>query len=141
MNTAAEFTRVRRVLAALFALGSLGTATELVLMEHTEGVWQNLPLVLIAGAGLAMPALAIWPGRAQLRSLQIVLSLFVVSGVAGILLHYRGNSEFERELNPDAAGIELFWQSMKGATPALAPGTMILLGALGFVYVRLNGRE
>src|SRR5688572_31007776 len=112
MDTAAgELTVLRRVLAALFALGSLGTATELLLMEHTEGVWQNVPLVLIAGGGLAMAALAIRPGRAQLRALQIILGLFIASGLAGILLHYLGNSEFELELNPDARGIELFWES------------------------------
>ena len=47
----------------------------------------------------------------------------------------------ERELNPDLSGVALFSESMRGATPALAPGTMILLGALGFGYAYLIGRE
>ena len=37
--------------------------------------------------------------------------------------------------------MELFRESMKGATPALAPGTMMLLGALGFGYVYLIEQE
>jgi hypothetical protein len=46
-------------------------------------------------------------------------------------LHYQGNVEFERELAPDASGLPLVWEALKGATPALAPGTMMLLGAVG----------
>jgi hypothetical protein len=49
--------------------------------------------------------------------------------------------EFERELNPDASGFSLFRDAMMGATPALAPGTMILLGAVGWAYGRLNALE
>ena len=56
---------------------------------------------------------------------------FVLSDVAGVALHYQGNVEFELELQPDASGLPLVWQALKGATPALAPGTMMLLGALG----------
>ncbi|MGH9257429.1 MAG: hypothetical protein ACRD3C_22945 [Vicinamibacterales bacterium] len=134
---AAELTTIRRMLAALFLLGSIGTAAELVLMEHTEGVWQNVPLALIAIGCIGLAAVALKRGGVQLRAFQLILGLFVASGVAGILLHYQGNTEFELELNPDAAGIELFWESMKGATPALAPGTMILLGAVGLGYAYL----
>lgn len=125
----------------MFLFGSLGTGTELVLMEHTEGVWQNVPLVLIAIAFCGLGLLASRRGTPQLRVFQVVMLLFVVSGAAGILLHYKGNVEFERELNPDASGLELFRESMKGATPALAPGTMMLLGALGFGYVYLIEQE
>ena len=132
---------IRRMLAMMFLFGSLGTAAELVLMEHTEGVWQNVPLVLIAIACCGLGLLASRRGTPQLRAFQVVMLLFVVSGAAGVLLHYKGNVEFERELNPDASGLELFRESMKGATPALAPGTMMLLGALGFGYVYLIEQE
>jgi hypothetical protein len=138
---ATEVTRIRRMLAALFLFGSIGTAAELLLMEHTEGVWQNVPLALIALGCVGFTALAIRPGTLQRRLFQLILGLFVVSGLAGVLLHYQGNTEFERELNPEAAGMELFWESMKGATPALAPGTMILLGVLGLSYSRITELE
>jgi hypothetical protein len=122
------------MLAAIFLFGSSGTAAELVLLEHTEGVWQNVPLALIGISCLALAVLAIKPGISGLRVFQLTMWLFVASGAAGVLLHYQGNVAFELELNPEASGWELFWESLKGATPALAPGTMTLLGALGLAY-------
>jgi hypothetical protein len=136
-SAAPELLGVRRMLAILFLVGSIGTAAELLLLEHTEGVWQNVPLALIALGCVGLAVLGTRPQRIRLRVFQLILVLFIASGIAGSLLHYQGNVEFERELNPDIAGIELFWESMKGATPALAPGTMILLGVLGLVYGRL----
>jgi hypothetical protein len=96
-----------------------------------EDVWQNVPLALIGIACLALAVLAIRPGVASLRGFQLTMWLFIASGVAGVFLHYQGNVAFELELNPEAAGWELFRESLKGATPSLAPGTMTLLGALG----------
>jgi hypothetical protein len=129
------------MIAAIFLFGSLGTGAELLLMEHTEGVWQNVPLVLVAIGCSGLAVMAIKPGRAQLRAFQLVMALFVASGLAGLWLHYRGNVEFELELRPGSSGLDLFRESMMGATPALAPGTMILLGAVGLAYSRLIERE
>lgn len=125
---------VRKAVAAIFICGSLGTATELVLLEHTEGAWQLLPLVLIGVAALMLGGVASLPRMATVRAFQAVMSLFIASGVIGVALHYQGNVEFEQELRPGATGTELVWEALKGATPTLAPGTMILLGALGLTY-------
>jgi len=129
------------MIAAIFLFGSVGTGAELLLMEHTEGVWQNVPLILVAIGCSGLAVMAIKPGRAQLRAFQLVMALFVASGLTGLWLHYRGNVEFELELRPGSSGLELFRESMMGATPALAPGTMILLGAVGLAYSRLIERE
>jgi len=129
-----ELVVMRRVVAALFLFGSLGTAAELVLLEHTEGFWQKAPLALLAAGCGWLCLLVLRPGVAGIRVFQGLMTVFVASGIAGVVLHYQGNAEFERELNPEAAGIELFWESIQGATPTLAPGTMILLGALGLTY-------
>ena len=125
---------LRRVLAALFLFGSVGTAAELVLLEHTEDAWQKAPLVLIAVACVVLAVLAVRPSTATLRAFQLAMLAFIASGVAGLALHYQGNVEFERELQADASGFHLFWEAMKGATPVLAPGTMALLGTLGLTY-------
>ena len=125
---------LRRVLSALFLFGSVGTAAELLLLEHTEDVWQKAPLVLIAVACVVLAALTIRPSTAGVRLFQLVMVAFIASGVAGLGLHFQGNVEFELELQPGASGFHLFWESMKGATPVLAPGTMALLGALGLTY-------
>jgi len=138
---AARLDTIRRMLGAIFVFGSVGTSAELMLMGHTEGVWQNVPLILMAIGCVVFALLANKRRMTLLRAFQLVLSLFVFSGVAGVLLHYKGNAEFELELNPDLSGISLFSESMRGATHALAPGTMILLGALGFGYAYLIGRE
>ena len=116
---------------ALFAVGLLGTAAELILLEHTEDLWQKAPLALMA-VGLVV---LIWRlcggGAPSLRTFQAIMVLFLVAGVAGLILHYRGNAEFELEMVPSRKGFELVWESLKGATPALAPGMMIQLGLLG----------
>ena len=125
---------LRRVLSALFLFGSVGTAAELVLLEHTEDAWQKAPLVLIAVACVVLAALTVRPSTAAVRLFQLVMVAFVASGAAGLALHYQGNVEFELELQPGASGFHLFWESMKGATPVLAPGTMALLGAIGLTY-------
>jgi hypothetical protein len=136
-----ELTRIRRILSSTFFIGSIGTGVELVLLEHTEGIWQNLPLALVALGFLSGGLLARKSGTAVRRTFLTLMILFAFSGLAGILLHYQGNVAFELELSPDAAGFDLFWESMKGATPALAPGTMILLGGVGFAYARLLAPE
>jgi hypothetical protein len=122
---------VRRVLFVLVAFAMLGTGAELVLLGHYETVWQWTPLALF-GLGLAahVPAM-VRPGRATLRLFQSVMILFVAAGVLGLWLHYSGNAEFELEMQPTMGGRELVWKSLTGATPALAPGSMILFGLLG----------
>ena len=123
--------RLVRILTGIFLFGSVGTAAELLLLEHVEGVWQKAPLVLIGVACALLVVLAIRPSPAGVRLFQLTMIAFMVSGVVGVALHYQGNAEFERELQPDASGFPLFWEALKGATPALAPGTMTLLGAVG----------
>jgi hypothetical protein len=122
-----------------FAFGALGTAAELLLMEHTEGLWQILPLILL---GIGCPAAAlVASGVTAVRPVfKALMLVFAISGIAGSVLHYNGNVEFERELDPELAGVALFREAMQGATPALAPGTMMLLGAVGWAYARVSER-
>jgi hypothetical protein len=130
----ATITVVRRVLLGILVLGLVGTEVELLLLEHFDGFWQIVPLVLIA---LAL-AVVLWHGvrgsRASIRALQVMMGIFLLSGVAGVLLHFRGNIEWELERMPGLGGFELFWQAIRGATPTLAPGTMVQLGLVGLIY-------
>jgi hypothetical protein len=122
---------IRRLLAGIFLFGSVGTGAELLLLDHVEDAWQMAPLVLIGVACGLLALVALRPSPGAIRLFQLTMVAFVLSGVAGMALHYQGNVEFELELQPDASGLPLVWESLKGATPALAPGTMMLLGALG----------
>jgi hypothetical protein len=66
--------------------------------------------------------------------LQALMLLFVVVGGLGLLLHFKGNIDFELEMQPDASGWPLIWAALKGATPTLAPGAMAQLGLIGLAY-------
>jgi hypothetical protein len=125
---------IRKALFWLLVTGLVGTGCELLLMGHTEDLWQLIPLLLI---GISLAALCwhrIAASAFTLNVVRLAMLLSVVSGVVGAFLHYRGNVEFELERMPGLGGLALFQQAMTGATPPLAPGTMILLGALGLVY-------
>jgi hypothetical protein len=127
---------IRTLLLALLTLGMLGTAADLLLLQHYEDFWQTPPLVLISVA-LVLLAL-IWTGasRGALVTFACLMSLFIMSGIAGILLHYSGNLEFQREIDPAQHGWPLFMAVMRAkAPPALAPAVMIQLGLLGLLYV------
>jgi hypothetical protein len=126
--------RVRAALLGIFLFGALGAAAELLLLEHTADAWQWTPLVLVAASVIVLAWHAVARSRASVRAFQALMALFVAGGLAGMVLHYRGNLEFEREMHPDGTARELLTNSMMGATPALAPGTMILLGLIGFLY-------
>ena len=131
-NSTVRATRV--LLLALFAFGVVGSGVELLLLEHTEDVWQLAPLILM---GLSLPAmvwLALDQRRVSVRVFQAMMLLYVASGLIGLYLHYRGNVEFELEMYPGLSGMALFWEALKGATPSLAPGTMLVLGLLGLLY-------
>ena len=125
---------LRAAVLFIFAFGVVGTGAELVLLEHTEDVWQWMPLVLMAISAIVLVWLVTVGGQASLRAFQATMTLFVVSGFVGLFLHYRGNVEFEREMYPTLSGLKLFWEAIKGATPALAPGTMLQLGLLGLAF-------
>ena len=131
---------VRRLLLFTLVLGLVGTGAELFLLQHYDDAWQLAPLVLIGAALIVLGLHGVAPGRGTIRGLQALMALFIVSGVAGTGFHYKANSEFELEMNPALAGFNLFRESLSGATPALAPGTMIELGLIGLAYTYRHPR-
>jgi hypothetical protein len=125
---------VRRLLLGILTIGMLGTAADLLLLKHYEDIWQAPPLVLIS-AGLILLAL-MWtdPGARTLRMFAGLMGLFILSGFAGLMLHYNGNLEFQREIDPTQSGWTLFMAVMRAkAPPALAPAAMIQLGLIGLL--------
>lgn len=112
----------------------LGTATELLLVEHTEDVWQVVPLVLL-GLGVVVTTWCLFQRRrAAVRTLQGVTVLLALSGFVGLYQHYQANAEFELEMYPTLGGLALFWKAIHGTSPpSLAPAVMIGLGLLGLL--------
>ncbi len=124
---------LRTLLLAVLALALVGTEAELLLIGHTEEAWQFLPVIAIGLGLLLIGVLALRPTRALVRLFRGVMGCFIVTGAIGLVLHYRGNAEFELEMRPSMAGFELIWNSLTGATPTLAPGSMIQMGLLGLL--------
>ena len=122
---------IRRFLVTIFLLCGVGTGVELLLLGHTEDPWQWAPIVLLSVSLVALVWRGAGGGLASLRMFQGVMVLCILSGLVGLGLHYDGNVEFELEMYPSLGGFDLFWESVTGATPTLAPGTMVGLGLLG----------
>lgn len=125
---------LRRLLVATLLLGMLGTSGELLLIGHFESGWQIVPLALLAVGFVVVVWQLRSAGSSAVRTLQLVMTLFVVAGVLGVGLHYSGNAEFELEMYPTLRGLALIGGTLTGATPVLAPGSMALLGLVGLAY-------
>ena len=135
--------RTRSALAAILLLGLVGSGAELWLLEHYKDKAQLIPFVAIGATLLALGWHRLSPGPRSQQSLQVVLSLMLVAGLAGVVLHVRGNAEFQREMDPSLAGWPLWWKTLRAkAPPALAPGVLAQLGLLGLVYAaRASGPD
>jgi len=125
---------LRRLLLALVAVGAVGLLAELALSEHFDSVSQWIPLLLLVVVLGATGGVHLRRGRRALRIFQGVMALCVVAGAVGVWLHYRGNVEWELERDASLGGARLFWEAIRGATPALAPGALAQLGLIGLVY-------
>jgi hypothetical protein len=125
---------IRKLLLGALAFGVLGTSGELILLRHIDKPTQWIPIVAF---GVSIPVL-IWhaasPGAVSVRVLQVLMVVFIGVGVLGVGLHFDGNVEFERELHPTEQGFEFLRKTVAGATPVLAPGSMVLLGLVGLAH-------
>ena len=125
---------LRGALLAILVVGLVGVLGELWLLEHTEEAWQRLPIFMIIASLVVLAWHALDRGALPVRALQLAMALFIVTGAIGIALHLKGNLEFELDMQPTLSGTTLLWQTLKGATPTLAPATMVQLGLIGLAY-------
>jgi hypothetical protein len=132
---------IRRLLLGALAIGVLGTSGELILLRHIDKPAQWIPLVLLVAALPVLVWHAAAPSAASVRVLQGLMLGFIALGVIGVGLHYDGNVEFERELHPDERGWTFIRKTVAGATPVLAPGSMVLLGLVGLAHAYHHPRR
>jgi hypothetical protein len=126
---------LRRALAAVLTLGIVGVAAELLLLEHDEDWVQIIPLATLGMGLAAMIAHGVWHRAASVRAIRVVMLMFIGAGLAGIILHYRSNAEFQAEIDPSLTGFALFRESIRAKVPpALAPGAMVQLGLVGLAF-------
>ena len=125
----------RRILLAILLLGVIGITLELLLLGHDEDFNQMIPLGLAAATVIASVAVGVKPSFATVRAFQLVMVLLILSGAAGMYLHFSANVEFQLEMDPALTGMALFRKAILAkAPPALAPGAMTQLGLIGLAY-------
>lgn len=129
MNTLA---RLRRVLHLVVLAGLAGMAVDLTFIEHHESAQQILPF---GAMGIAAAAL-LWRLAAGTRrsavAAQAAMALLLVTGGAGVGLHYQGSAAFHLESDPTTGGWPLLRKTLEStAPPVLAPMNLALLGLVG----------
>jgi hypothetical protein len=123
---------IRTLLFGGLVLGTVGTAGELVLLRHIDMPTQWIPFVVLGVLTIVLAWHGLKPSRASVRAMQWLMGVLLVTGGLGVALHLNGNFDFERELHPGEQGFELIRKTVAGATPVLAPGSLALLGLIGF---------
>ena len=127
-------TILRRGVLLIFVLGTIGLGTELLLLDHFEEWRQQVPLVLLVLGLVLLAARILYRGAIILRLFRWTMLAFVVGGMVGLWFHINANMEFELEMYPTLSGLELLSKALGGAMPALAPGALVQLGLIGFLY-------
>jgi hypothetical protein len=129
---------VRCCVLGILVFGLLGMIVELVLLKHTDGPSELIPIWLLAGSLVVVVWDAVARSAASRWFLLATMSAFLVAGLAGVWLHYRANVGYERDSNPGAPTGEVYQKAVRGATPTLAPGAMVELGLVGLLFALLQ---
>jgi len=126
---------MRRLMLLLLTVAMIGTAADLMLLDHHEDFWQMVPLGVIALGVVSVLLSTVKGGVGPVMLMRVTMALFICSGFVGMGLHYIGNNEFQLEMDPSLNGWNLFVKAITSkAPPALAPAAMIQMGLLGLLY-------
>ena len=111
------------------------TTADLLLLGHHEDWNQQIPLALNALAIASIAWQLAFRTHASVRAFQAIMLAFVLAALVGSYLHYRGNLDFQLEIDASQTRWELFGKVMRAkAPPALAPGAMAQIGLIGLIY-------
>jgi hypothetical protein len=137
---------LRRSLLWLAALGTLGTALELVLLRHWDNPLELIPFVALGVLGVAIVMMARRPeARSVAIARALALSVLIVSAV-GVFVHIRSNYEaapldFRYTASWPTTPEPIRWllaaTDTVGPSPTLAPAAIAFL-ALALLIVTLR---
>ena len=125
---------IRKLLLGSLVLGVVGTLGELVLLRHIDMPAQWIPFAVLGVSAVVIAWHGLRPNAASVRAMQALMCVFIGTGGLGVALHLTGNVDFERELHPEEHGFEFLRKTVAGATPVLAPGSLMLLGLIGLAH-------
>jgi hypothetical protein len=130
-----RLSKIRGWILAVLVLGMVGTIVELVLLAHYDDGAQFIPLALIVVTLVIVAWHRARPGPENVRALQGAMTLFLLAGLVGVILHFQGAAEFQREIDPSQGWWTIFGKVVRAhEPPLLAPGVMLQLGAIGLIY-------
>jgi hypothetical protein len=144
MNAATVESRIRQFLLILSILSIGATLTELILLEHTDGLLQLIPFGLSGIGAVVVIAALLRPRRTTLRWLRVAMVIVAVGGLFGVGIHLRENILFEQDIRPNAATLDIIVNAVKGASPLFAPSALVfaaLLALLATYYHPVFGRR
>jgi hypothetical protein len=97
---------MRRLMLLLLSVAMIGTAVDLMLLDHHEDFWQMVPLGVIALGVVSVMLSTIKGGVGSVMLMRVTMALFVCSGFVGMGLHYIGNNEFQLEMDPSLREVD-----------------------------------
>ena len=133
--------RVSQLITLLLGLTMVGTFLELLFIEHHESWTQSIPVVLIGLSGISFLTLVLRQSVWIKRTFLLLMVACFFSGFLGIYFHLLANYEFELEIHPNQGGWPLFLEMLSGALPSLAPGNMIGIAILGYIFYLTNNQK
>ena len=125
---------IRQALLLILLFGVVGTEAELLLLNHTDGFWQLIPVALNAITLVAIGWYALARSAASIRAIQCIMVVCLISGGVGVVHHFNANVRDAAESNPGLTRREVYLEATEGTTPALAPGTMVQLALIGLAF-------
>ncbi|MFN8584999.1 MAG: hypothetical protein U0446_06735 [Dehalococcoidia bacterium] len=145
-SEAREPRQLRLALLALAGLGLAGTAVELVLERHWDGLEQLVPWPFLAAGVVSLVLLSIRPGAASVRVARLLAAALFIGASVGIWRHVAANYDAGfldfryADRWPSMSGLDRWWHAATksvGPAPVLAPGVLAQVGlALLFATVR-----
>ena len=122
--------QLRSFLLGVAAFFFLGSIAELYLLEHYIETRQWIPIILSAAGFVLCTWAWLRPSKGLLKMLQGLMILVALASLYGMYLHFMGNFQFEKEINPSFTTIEVLWPAIKGSNPLLAPGMLLATAIL-----------
>ena len=122
--------KTKKLLYILMLFTSLGMTLELLLLEHFESFYQAIPFIVLV---------VFIPGMLWVRSQKVKMLLSLLLGLTGIIgmgFHLTSNRDFEKEMRPSVSGLDLFFETLTGALPVMAPGAFISLAIIGYIITK-----
>lgn len=132
MNSENLVAKYRRFLLIVAAFIFVGSAAELVFIEHYEETVQFIPFGLSA-LGLVTVLLALRnPTGATLKWMRYSMAVIALGTLFGVYEHLEHNYEFALEISPNITTMQALVEALYGGSPFLAPGVFFLAAVLAY---------